>query len=163
MSTASAPHYDAELTDTDRLVAAMIDVLPAGAALIVTADHGQVHVGDRVEFLHAETMAAAVAWSGEARFVWLHAKGGREHDLLDAAAAHHGHHAWVLPIEQVIDEAWFGPEVTAAARARLGDVAVVPWEDIALVPPGSPGPSLVGRHGSLTAAEMYVPLLAVVA
>ena len=40
--------YDAELRAADRLVGDLLDVLPAGAALLVTADHGQVDVGDRM-------------------------------------------------------------------------------------------------------------------
>ena len=39
------PLYDGELAFVDRLVADMISVLPPGAALAVTSDHGQVDVG----------------------------------------------------------------------------------------------------------------------
>ena len=39
-------HYDAELAAVDRLVADVLAVLPAGAVLLVTADHGQVDCGD---------------------------------------------------------------------------------------------------------------------
>src|SRR5690606_38044252 len=41
-------HYDAEVVAADRLVADLRAVLPEGAALVVTADHGQVHVGDDI-------------------------------------------------------------------------------------------------------------------
>ena len=45
--------------------------------------------------------------------------------------------------------------------ARLGDVALVARDDVAFHDPLDTGPyQLVGRHGSLTSAEMYVPLLA---
>ena len=37
-------HYDAEVAAADRLVADVAAVLPPGAALLVTADHGQVEV-----------------------------------------------------------------------------------------------------------------------
>ncbi len=40
-------HYDAELVSVDFLVSYLVSVLPPGAALVVTADHGQVEVGDR--------------------------------------------------------------------------------------------------------------------
>ena len=40
--------YDAELVFVDRMVEYLIETLPAGAALVITADHGQVDVGDRV-------------------------------------------------------------------------------------------------------------------
>ena len=37
--------YDAELRAVDRLVADLVAELPAGAVLVVTADHGQIDVG----------------------------------------------------------------------------------------------------------------------
>ena len=39
------PYYDAELRMVDRMVGDVLDALPAGAVLLVTADHGQVDVG----------------------------------------------------------------------------------------------------------------------
>jgi len=41
-------HFEAELAAADRLVADLLAVLPPDAALLVTADHGQVDCGDRV-------------------------------------------------------------------------------------------------------------------
>ena len=62
--------------------------------------------------------------------------------------------------EQVIDEGWFGPTVSHDARSRLGDVALVAHELIGFDDPGEPhADRLVGRHGSLTEAEMLVPVL----
>ena len=50
-------HYDAELVAVDRMVEYLVEVLPAGAALVVTADHGQVDVGDRVVRPHPEVLS----------------------------------------------------------------------------------------------------------
>ncbi len=66
--------------------------------------------------------------------------------------------------EEIIDEGWFGPTVTADAASRLGDVALVAKGTIAFSEPTDTGPyHLVGRHGSATSAELYVPLLAALA
>jgi hypothetical protein len=44
---------------------------------------------------------------------------------------------------------------------RLGDVAVVACEPVSYHDPADTGPfELICRHGSLTSAEVYVPLLA---
>jgi len=68
--------------------------------------------------------------------------------------------AWVVSAEQVRDEAWFGPRLTPPAAARLGDIALVAREAVSFEDPDDSGPfSLVARHGSLTSAEMRVPLL----
>ena len=52
--------YDAELRAADRLVGDILDVLPPGAALLVTADHGQVDVGDRID--RARPRACSTWW-----------------------------------------------------------------------------------------------------
>ncbi|MEX0848368.1 MAG: alkaline phosphatase family protein [Ilumatobacteraceae bacterium] len=155
------PFYDAELVYADRLVADVIAALPSGAALAVTADHGQVHVGDRIVTPAAELNRLVHHSSGEGRFRWLHARSGAAADL--AAAAHEAHSdvAWVVTREQVLDEQWFGPVVSPPVQARLGDVAMVAREDVSFDDPADSGPyELVCRHGSLTSAEVYVPLLA---
>ena len=45
------PYYDDELRAVDRLVGDLLEALPPGSVLIVTADHGQVEVGGSVELL----------------------------------------------------------------------------------------------------------------
>lgn len=153
-------YYDAELAATDRLVADLLDRLPTGTALVVTADHGQVETGQVLE-PHPAVLAHTAIQSGEARFRWLHARPGRAAALLEAAIEHHSAHAWVRTRDDVVKEGWFGPRVTDGAAARLGDVALVAQGDVAFNDPADTGPfRLVGRHGSLTSAEMRVPLLA---
>jgi predicted AlkP superfamily pyrophosphatase or phosphodiesterase len=155
-----ADHYDAELRAADRLVADLIDSLPAGAALVVIADHGQVDVGERIVRIHPDVMALSRLLSGEGRFRWLHAVPGRADELLELARRHHEHEAWVVSRQQTLDGGWFGPTVTEAASHRLGDVALVARDPVAFHDPDDTGPYvLVGRHGSLTSAEMLVPLL----
>ena len=46
------------------------------AALVVTADHGQVDVGDNIVMLDADVLANVSIQSGEGRFRWLHALPG---------------------------------------------------------------------------------------
>lgn len=161
-ATGFGAYYDAELTAADRLVAAVAAGLPAGAALVVTADHGQVDVGERVQVLDEAVAEPAELVSGEARFLWLHARPGAAADLLVAAEAGYGDVAWVRSIDQVEEEGWFGGKLPLAFRRRVGDVAVVPWAPIGLLDePERTERRLVCRHGSLTPEEMLVPLLAV--
>jgi hypothetical protein len=68
--------------------------------------------------------------------------------------------AWVVSREQVVDEQWFGPKVEDAAWSRLGDVALVTHAPVAFEDPADTGPFVLqGRHGSMTADEVLVPLL----
>lgn len=155
------PYYDAEVVAADRLVADVIAALPAGAALVVTADHGQVHVGSNIVDPDPGVVRLVHHSSGEGRFRWLHARPGAAGDLAAAAAAAHADVAWVVTREQTLDERWFGPVVPPPVQARLGDVALVARDDVSFHDPSDSGPfELVCRHGSLTAAEVYVPLIA---
>jgi predicted AlkP superfamily pyrophosphatase or phosphodiesterase len=154
-------HYDAELRAVDRLVGDIIDGLPAGAALVVTADHGQVDVGPSVEVLGREVMDGVELLSGEGRFRWLHTRAGAVEDVWSAAQEAFGHLAWVRTREEAIEEGWFGGEPTPEAAERLGDVLLAPFIPTAFLDPADTGEQrLVGRHGSLTPAEMLVPLIA---
>ncbi len=156
-------HYEAELVHVDRLVGDILEALPPDAVLVVTADHGQVHVGDAVVRLGDDIGSLVRRRSGEGRFRWLHATRGRESALLDACQTHVDT-AWVVSREQVVDEGWMGPRMSDDVRRRLGDVALVAREPVSFDDPAESGHHpLVCRHGSLTADEMLVPLLARVA
>lgn len=157
--------YDEELRWIDHLVATLLERLPAGTVLVVTADHGQVVVPpDEVIELPSEVQTHVATQSGEGRFRWLHARGGRAGALLDAARGSLGHLAWVRSRDEAIAEGWYGPTVTDAAASRLGDVLLAARGTAAFNDPNDTGPyQLVGRHGSLTEDEMLVPLLAGIA
>ncbi|MEZ5406729.1 MAG: alkaline phosphatase family protein [Acidimicrobiales bacterium] len=154
------PAYDAELAYADRLVADVLAAVPTGTTVMVTADHGQVDCGRNLLPVAADVMRHVARLSGEARFRWLHARPGRAGDLAEAARARHGDVAWVFTVEQVVDEGWLGPRMGSEVRSRLGDVALVPFTDTGFEDPADTGPfELIGRHGSLTPAEMLVPCL----
>jgi hypothetical protein len=157
-------HYDEELAWIDLLVTRLLQELPPGTVLVLTADHGQVEVGPNVLPLPADVLSHVQLQSGEGRFRWLHARSGRHTALLDAAGELLGEHAWVRSRIEAIDEGWYGPVVTDTASGRLGDVLLAAKGDVAFDDPDDTGPYLlVGRHGSLTEDEMLVPLLAQVA
>jgi predicted AlkP superfamily pyrophosphatase or phosphodiesterase len=154
-------HYDAELADVDHLVADVVSVLPPGAVLLVTADHGQIDVGNRVELLGAEAMAMIRFFSGEGRFRWLHARPGATSDLAALLEERYGDTTWVRTRDQLIDDGWFGGPLSERFAARLGDVALIPFEPLAFMDPADTGENrLACRHGSLTPDEMLVPLVA---
>ena len=154
-------YYRAELAFADELVGRLLDVLPSHATLVITADHGQVHVGDRWTSLHPLREMVKFC-AGEGRFRYLYANKGAGAELLEAARDEFGHLAWVFSRDQLLDEGWLGPgPVIASIRRRIGDVIVAPRDPVAFVDPDLPNEAnLVGAHGSLTADEMYVPLVA---
>jgi len=158
------PYYEAELRAADRLVADMLEALPSGTSLMITADHGQVHVGDNIIHPSEELLRGVTVQSGEGRFRWLHTSPGAQMDVAQTATAEVGDTAWVVTKEQVIDEGWFGPTVAPPVRARLGDVALVARDDVTFHENADSGMyQLICRHGSLTSAEVNVPLVAATA
>jgi len=158
-----ADRYDEELAACDVMVDELLARVPAGTALVVTADHGQVHVDDRMLDLPGPVSSLIDGQSGEARFRWLHARAGAAGDLAAAAGEAFGDVAWVRTVDELVADGWLGPVVTGSARRRLGDVAVVPFEPVAVVDPAEhTSIHLIGRHGSLTADEVLVPALCAV-
>jgi len=154
-------YYEAELRTADRLVGDVLDALPAGASLLVTADHGQVEVGDRVIHPSPELLAMVAMQSGEGRFRWWHTGRVPPDEVCKAVIDAYGDVAWVVTREQTLDEGWFGPTVSPPVAARLGDVAILAREPVSFHDPLDAGAfPLVCRHGSLTSAEVLVPLLA---
>jgi hypothetical protein len=157
-------HYDAELVAADRILGDLLDGLPEGVAVVVTADHGQVEVGTSVVELHDDVVAMAPLVSGEPRFRWLHTASGAADEvekLAEVCRDLYGHQAWVCTYEEIERDGWLGGRLSAQVRARLGDVALVPFEPVAYLEPGEAAESrLVCRHGSLTEDEMFVPLVA---
>ncbi len=127
----------------------------------MTADHGQIDVGHRVEMLGGEAMGMVRFLSGEGRFRWVHARPGAAADLTDLLEGRYGASTWIRTREQLVDDGWFGGPLADGFASRLGDVALIPFEPIAFMDPADPGENrLACRHGSLTTDEMLVPLVA---
>lgn len=155
------PYYEAELRAADRLVADLLEALPSGTSLLITADHGQVDVGTNIIHPSDDLLRGVTLQSGEGRFRWLHTAPGAVNDVAQAARDEVGDSAWVVTQEQVVDEQWFGSTVSPPIRARLGDVALVAHKPVSFHESADSGSyQLICRHGSLTSAEVNVPLLA---
>ena len=157
--TGLGEHYDAELAATDRLVGEILEALPHGGALVVTADHGQVEVLGPPIHLDPAIVSDVTLLSGEGRFRWLHVVPGAAEAVAARCAEAYGDLAWVRTREEVVEQGWLGGRPAPDLLARLGDVALVARAPVAFFDPADTGElRLVARHGSLTAAEMLVPL-----
>lgn len=154
-------HYRAELKSVDRLIADLVEALPAGTVVVVTSDHGQVEVGDNVIPLPDAVMKHVIKLSGEARFRWLHTRAGRTEEVRQRATEALGHLAWVRTRDELEVENYFGASLSPEVASRLGDVALLAHARVGFYDPLDTGEKvLVSRHGSLTPDEMWVPLLA---
>jgi hypothetical protein len=162
----NSPQWMEAAAEVDRLLGMLVDGLPAGAALVVTADHGQVDVPPerRFDVDGDDRLRAGVRTvAGEPRMRLVYAEPGAAADVLAAWRGVLGDAAWVLPRDEAIAEGWFGP-VTDAHVPRIGDVVAACHADYAVLATRSESArvaELVAFHGSATAAEMCIPLLTV--
>ncbi|RKS77613.1 putative AlkP superfamily pyrophosphatase or phosphodiesterase [Motilibacter peucedani] len=163
-SGAGSEAWRLQLAHLDLLVGQLVDRLPAGTALHVTADHGMVDV-DPADCVDVDTETAlrdgVRVLAGEPRARFVHTRPGA---LADVAATWRevlGTRASVLLRDEAVAAGWFGPRVREEVLERIGDLVVAahgrsavlasraePWQQV-----------LVGHHGSLTDAERLVPLL----
>lgn len=144
----------------DDLLAHLLEVLPPEVCLLVTGDHGMINVPEESRLVAEDEprLAGYDSLGGEPRF--RHVYGDNPRELAWAWESVLGERADVLRREEAIDAGWFGPQVTGLSAARIGNVVVAMRSDFAVMSHQTPGEfSLVGMHGSLTAAEMEVPLL----
>lgn len=152
-----------QLAMVDAEAEQMREALPASVRLLVIADHGMVDSPDtaRVDVDDHPALRDGVALiGGEARFRHLYCSGGAVRDVLDTWTAMLGTRAEVLTREDAVARGWFGA-LTPAVRPRIGDVVVACRDDVAIVSTVDfpYEKTLVGMHGSLSAAEMLIPIL----
>jgi len=164
---ASASWYN-QLAHVDKLAEQIAGSLPYGAILYVTADHGMVDVGpdDRIDADEDSSVLrdGVALLGGEARARHVYARPGAAEDVLATWREVLGERAWVLPREEAVKEGWFGPVGTAVSDTmapRIGDVVAACAGSWAVVASRAEPleSSLIGMHGSLTAAEQLVPML----
>jgi Type I phosphodiesterase / nucleotide pyrophosphatase len=150
--------------DVDRLIGILVAGLPADAALLVTADHGQLDVpaGRRFDLDADERLSAGVrVVAGEPRVRYLHTVPGAAGDVIAAWRGVLGAAAWVVEREEAVATGWYGP-VPPAHRDRIGDVVVACRDTYAVLATAHEPPivaKLIGYHGSCTAVEMHIPLI----
>jgi len=161
-----------QLAQVDLIAATMLAELPGDTALVVTADHGMIDVAssekidmdanaDEPFAEQARGLSAGVRLvAGEPRARYVYTQPGAVADVLAAWTAILGERAWVLSREQAIDAGLFGATVLAAHAERIGDVVAWVRDNHAITAsrrePGAH--SLIGYHGSLTDAELSVPV-----
>lgn len=161
----SAP-WRAAAADVDRLLARLVEGLPPDAALLVTADHGQLDIPPEHRFdLDADPRlrAGVTVVAGEPRVRYLHVRPGAQDDVVATWSAVLGAAARVTTRAELVAAGWFGP-VPEEHLGRIGDVVVLCNGDHAVLATRSEPPMasrLVAYHGSDTAAEMMIPLLVV--
>lgn len=152
----------AAIEEFDAVLKRAIKILPPGTLVLVTADHGMVNAGEKLDLAeHAKLNQDVVEVAGEERAVHLYT----ETDCADAVAQRYreelGERAWILTRNELAASAIVG-DITKAHLPAFGDVVVFSRKNYGIVDSRRQSESAIalkGVHGSLTAAEMYIPML----
>ena len=153
-----------ELERVDGELARLAAALPAGVSLTITADHGMVDVPfeDHIDLAADVELAAGVHLTGgEPRAAQLYTVPGAADDVATTWRTRMADNAWVLTRDEAIETGLFG-RVSGAVRDRIGDVLVIMRSTGCVYDSRTIKPvllELVGQHGSLTDAELLVPVL----
>jgi len=155
-----------ELESIDAALGQLAARIPADTALYVTGDHGMLDVpfDRRLDLAYDEELASGVRHAGgEPRSPQLYCEPGAAADVLATWGERLGDQALVLGRDEAVALGWFGA-VEARVLPRIGDVVVAMVAQAAVVDSRTARPqvlALLGMHGSLTSAEIAVPLLSV--
>ena len=157
-------HWVAAVEDADRELRRLAGSLPEGAVMVVTSDHGMVDVdgqprwdvaGDAILARDVDLVA------GEPRALHLYVDPASIDAVTERWSEHLGDHAVVMTRGEAEDLGLFGP-VSEQATSRLGNIIVAMAQRAIVVDSRTQTPhslNLIGMHGSLTPAELTVPLL----
>lgn len=159
-----APEWLAELRRSDELAARLREALPPDVRLVITGDHGMVNVPAAARLIVEDEpwlLQGVGLLGGEGRLRQLYTEEGKREAVAARWRDRMGETAWVLTRDEAFDQGWFGP-CNPRVADRFGDVLVAMRNDGAVMSRLlAKELDLVGMHGSLTAAEMAVPLLVV--
>jgi hypothetical protein len=159
----ASEQWEQQLSMIDFAAEHLRETLSADTRIVVVADHGMVDspLEDRIDVDDRPELRAGLAMvAGEARFRHLYCRGGAEDDVVATWRAVLGERAEVVSRDEALALGWFGP-LDPPVRPRLGEVMVACRGTFA-VQSSKAFPAetkLVGMHGSLTSAEMLIPVL----
>jgi hypothetical protein len=159
----NSPEWHAELELVDLLIRRLLDVMPSGAQLVVTADHGMLDTApnDRIEIDSFPELRESVQHlAGEPRMRHIYARPGASADVAETWRERLAGNATVLMREEAIAGGWFG-EVDLGLTDRIGDVIAVATGTCVLASQSvdSRSSALIGQHGAVTEAEIAIPLM----
>lgn len=152
------------LQRVDRLVEKIIEILPCGSRLWITADHGMVNAGEKVVLGEGNSLLEGVALlGGEPRARHLYLSRDLPPDALREEMAQvmtrwQGFFGDRIELLSA-DEAYDG-EIDTRIRERIGDIIAVPTDATVLIEPERKEPQsrMVGHHGAMTKVEREIPL-----
>jgi predicted AlkP superfamily pyrophosphatase or phosphodiesterase len=156
----------AALSQIDAMVKELIEKLPKGVRIWITADHGMINVQEKIVLGRENELAANIATiAGEPRTRHLYLTDGESSsmkaDVIALWESTLGNKVKMYSRESAITTGLFGESVTLDAADRIGDVIAIAQGGVVLLDPerADKEGSMVGHHGGDSDVESSVPLL----
>jgi hypothetical protein len=169
MSHHEGPDHQAVLDQALVLEKALAEVVAASAGrarIVISADHGQVHVPEAARFVltHDDPILRHLecAPTGETNVPIFHVLPDCEDSFEAEFSARFGNHFILLSLEQLERLRLLGPDnLSPVMKERMGDFVAIAQQPACLCVGSSEGSGFgnSGVHGGLSPAEMLVPLI----
>ncbi len=148
----------------DAALARLAAALPAGARIVLSADHGQIATprSSVVELRPDDPLMASLVAppDGDGRAPRFHLQPGARAAFEAEFRARVGERFVLLTIEEAESLALFGSTPIAPdVRERFGDLQAIPLDDTLLIYGRTADEWLPGNHGGLSREEMDIPLI----
>ena len=149
----------------DAIVEELVQKLPTGTRIWLTADHGMINVEEKL-ILGADndllTDISVIAGEPRMRHLYLAADSEQaEKEVISRWESALGTKVEMYSRQSAISAGLFGGQVSRDAAERVGDVIAIAKENLILLDPARADKegSMVGHHGGNSLVESSVPLL----
>ncbi len=156
----------AALSNIDAMVAQLLEKLPKGVRLWITADHGMINVEEKIVMGLDNSLLDGIATiAGEPRMRHLYlpqdADLAPRTDIMIYWSETLGEKVKLFTREGAIDAGLFGNAVSLDASERIGDIIAIAQGNLVLLDPerADKEGAMVGHHGGDSETESSVPLL----
>jgi hypothetical protein len=155
----------AALTSIDELVKNLMQKLPRGTRMWLTADHGMINASEKIVLGRDNELLTDVAViAGEPRMRHLYLSSdsdNAEKEVIARWESSLGSRVTMHTRASAITAGLFGPHVSLDAAERAGDVIAIAQGDLVLLDPerADKEGAMIGHHGGDSVIESSVPLL----
>jgi len=155
----------AALKSVDELVQALMQKLPKGTRIWLTADHGMINVEEKIILGQDNdllTDVAVIAGEPRMRHLYLSADSANaEKEVIARWQSALGAKVTMHTRQSAITAGLFGPNVSLDASERAGDVIAIAQANVVLLDPerADKEGAMIGHHGGDSVIESSVPLL----
>lgn len=156
----NSQQWTSALEDLDAGMRELTRTLPAGTAIVLSADHGMVDVDKRIDLVGSCALDGVAHIAGEERAVHFYLEeGADERRVAERLAEEFAPHGYVATREEL--QAWMG-ELSPRAASTMGELVLLARGPVSFYDSrqtSSHSEPMRGMHGARDEIETAIPLL----